>query len=72
VQVSLTSQSVANVLAVPIPALLALAGGGYGVEVITSSGHHELVGVSTGVFTGSQVEVSGPGIKAGLKVAVAQ
>jgi hypothetical protein len=72
VQVSLASQSVANVLAVPIPALLALAGGGYGVEVITSSGHHELVGVSTGVFTGSQVQVSGPGIKAGLKVAVAQ
>jgi hypothetical protein len=72
VQVSLTSQSVANVLAVPIPALLALAGGGYGLEVISSSGHHELVGVTTGVFTGSQVQVSGPGIKAGLKVAVAQ
>ena len=72
VQVSLTSQSVANVLAVPISALLALAGGGYGLEVITSSGHHELVGVTTGVFTGSQVQVSGSGIKAGLKVAVAQ
>ena len=72
VQVSVTSQSVANVLAVPIPALLALAGGGYGLEVITSSGHHELVGVTTGVFTGSQVQVSGSGIKAGLKVAVAQ
>jgi hypothetical protein len=72
IQVSLTSQSVENVLAVPIPALLALAGGGYGVEVIAPTGHHELVGVTTGVFTGSQVQVSGPGIKAGLKVAVAQ
>jgi hypothetical protein len=72
VQVSLTSQSVANVLAVPIPALLALAGGGYGLEVITPSGHHELVGVTTGTFTGSQVQVFGPGIKAGVKVAVAQ
>ena len=72
VQVSLTSQSVANVLAVPIAALLALAGGGYGLEVITPSGHHQLVGVTTGIFTGSQVQVSGPGIRAGMKVAVAQ
>jgi hypothetical protein len=72
VQVSLTSQSVANVLAVPIAALLALAGGGYGLEVITPTGHHQLVGVTTGIFTGSQVQVSGPGIKAGMKVAVAQ
>jgi hypothetical protein len=72
VQVSLTSQSAANVLAVPIAALLALAGGGYGLEVITPSGHHELVGVTTGIFTGSQVQVSGPEIRAGMKVAVAQ
>jgi hypothetical protein len=72
VQVSLTSQSAANVLAAPISALLALAGGGYGLELITPSGHHDLVGVTTGVFTGSQVQVSGPGITAGLKVAVAQ
>jgi len=28
--------------------------------------------VTTGVFTGSQVQVSGPGIRADLKVAVAQ
>jgi hypothetical protein len=72
VQVSLTSQSAANVLAVPIPALLALAGGGYGLELMTTSGHHQLVAVTTGIFTGSQVEVSGPAIHAGMKVAVAQ
>jgi hypothetical protein len=72
VQVSLTSQSAANVLAVPIPALLALAGGGYGLEVITPSGHHQLVAVTTGIFTGSQVQVSGRAIHAGMKVAVAQ
>jgi hypothetical protein len=72
IQVSLTSQSAANVLAVPIAALLALAGGGYGLEVITPSGHHQLVGVTTGIFTGSQVQISGPGIRAGMKVAVAQ
>lgn len=72
VQVSLTTQSVNNVLAVPISALLALAGGGYGIEVVASSGLHQLVGVTTGVFTGSQVQISGSGIQAGTKVVVAQ
>jgi hypothetical protein len=72
VQVSLTSQSASNVLAVPIPALLALAEGGYGLEVVTPSGHHNLIQVTTGIFTGSQVQVSGPGIEAGTKVVVAQ
>jgi hypothetical protein len=72
VQVSLTTESVSNVLAVPISALLALAGGGYGVEVVGPSGFHHLVGVSTGVFTGTQVQVSGHGIEPGTKVVVAQ
>ena len=72
VQVSLTTQSVHNVLAVPISALLALAGGGYGMEVVEASGTHHLIGVTTGVFTGSQVQISGPGIGPGTKVVVAQ
>ena len=38
VQVSLTTQSVTAVLAVPVSALLALSGGGYGVEVVSASG----------------------------------
>ena len=71
VQVSVTVQSAQGVLAVPIPALLALPGGGYGLEVV-GSGIHHLVGVTTGVFTGTQVEVSGPGVAAGMKVVVAQ
>lgn len=72
VQVSLTITSVRGVLAAPIPALLALGGGGYGLEVVERSGKHRLVGVRTGVFTGSQVEVSGSGIAAGTRVVVAQ
>lgn len=72
VQVSLTTQSVHNVLAVPISALLALAGGGYGMEVVEASGMHHLIGVTTGLFTGSQVQISGPGIGPGTKVVVAQ
>jgi hypothetical protein len=72
VQVSLTTQSATGVLAVPVSALLALAGGGYGVEAVTPSGSHHLVGVTTGVFTGSQVQITGPGIEAGSRVVVAQ
>jgi hypothetical protein len=72
VQVSLTTQSVHHVLAVPISALLALAGGGYGLEVVGRSGHHTLIGVRTGVFAGGDVEVSGRGLVPGTRVVTAQ
>ncbi|HTS15229.1 MAG TPA: hypothetical protein VMH24_06155, partial [Candidatus Sulfotelmatobacter sp.] len=72
VEVALAVQSARGVLAVPIAALLALAGGGYGVEVAEPSGAHRLVGVTTGVFTGSQVEVRGDGLAPGTRVVVAQ
>ena len=61
-----------GVLAVPVSALLALAGGGYGLEVVTPSGAHRLVGVAAGLFASGQVQVSGPGITAGTRVVVAQ
>ena len=72
VQVALTVQSVRHVLAVPISALLALSGGGYGIEIVTQAGRHRLVGVTAGTFAGGLVQVSGEGIVAGAKVAVAQ
>jgi peptidoglycan hydrolase-like protein with peptidoglycan-binding domain len=72
VQISLPTQSVTGVLAVPVTALLALAGGGYGVEVVTGSGADRLVGVQAGLFAGGQVAISGPGISAGTRVVVAQ
>ena len=72
VQVSLAVQSARDVLAVPVSALLALAGGGYGLEVVTPSGVHRLVGVTAGLFASGQVQVAGPGITAGTKVVVAQ
>ena len=72
VQVSLTVQAVRHVLAVPVTALLALAGGGYGVELVTRSGAHRLVAVVTGIFAGGRVQVSGPAIAAGARVVVAQ
>jgi len=72
VQVSLTIHSVRHVLAVPVSALLALSGGGYGIEVVTRAGGHRLVGVTAGTFAGGLVQVSGAGIAAGTKVVVAQ
>jgi hypothetical protein len=72
VQVSLAVQAARGVLAVPVSALLALAGGGYGLEVVTPSGAHHLTGVTTGLFAGGQVQVSGPGIAPGTKVVTAQ
>jgi len=60
------------VLAVPVSALLALSGGGYGLEVVEPSGVHRLVAVHTGMFAGSLVQVSGAAIVAGTRVVVAQ
>jgi hypothetical protein len=70
VNVNITSQTAANVLTVPVNALLALQGGGYGVDVVTSSGPPRLVGVTTGLYSDTMVQVSGPGITAGMKVEV--
>jgi peptidoglycan hydrolase-like protein with peptidoglycan-binding domain len=72
VQVSLATQSVTGVLAVPVTALLALSGGGYGVEIVTGSGSERLVGVQAGIFAGGRVAISGPGIAPGTRVVVAQ
>jgi hypothetical protein len=72
VQVALTVQSVRHVLAVPIAALVALAGGGYGLELIGPGGQHQLVGVQTGVFAGGDVQVTGRGLVPGIRVVIAQ
>jgi peptidoglycan hydrolase-like protein with peptidoglycan-binding domain len=72
VQVALAVQSARDVLAVPVTALLALAGGGYGLEVAGPSGVRRLVGVTAGLFASGRVQVSGPGITAGTRVVVAQ
>jgi Putative peptidoglycan binding domain len=69
VNVNITTQRADNVLAVPVSALLALAGGGYGVDVV-SGGTTHLVGVTTGLYSDTLVQVSGPGIAAGERVEV--
>jgi peptidoglycan hydrolase-like protein with peptidoglycan-binding domain len=58
-----------DVLAVPVNALLALAEGGYAVEV-ERDGRRELVGVTLGLFADGMVEVEGDGLRAGDRVVV--
>jgi peptidoglycan hydrolase-like protein with peptidoglycan-binding domain len=72
VQVAFPVQSVHGALTVPVSALLALAGGGYGLEVVPPAGPHHIVGVRTGLFAGGRVAVSGGGIDAGTRVVSAQ
>ncbi len=73
VNVEITTESVENVLAVPVDALLALAGGGYAVEVV-EGGVHRLEAVTVGLFDDAEgvVQVSGQGLSAGQRVVVPQ
>jgi peptidoglycan hydrolase-like protein with peptidoglycan-binding domain len=67
-EVTFTREQHENVLAVPVGALLALAEGGYGVEVVGDGGERTLTAVTTGVFSGGRVEVSGDGVREGQRV----
>jgi hypothetical protein len=72
VEVAITDQTVHNVLAVPVTALLARSGEGYSVEVIAGDGTHRLVPVTLGLFddAAGMVQVSGAGLAAGQRVVV--
>jgi hypothetical protein len=72
VEVSITAQSVHNVLAVPVNALVALAGGGYAVEEVEANGTHRLLAVTPGLFDDAAglVQVSGTGLAGGQRVVV--
>ncbi|MBI4305507.1 MAG: peptidoglycan-binding protein [Chloroflexi bacterium] len=72
VLVSITTATAANALAVPVTALLALAGGGYAVEVVDPDGGRRLEAVTLGIFddAGGLVQVTGPGLAPGQRVVV--
>ncbi|KPM52910.1 peptidoglycan-binding protein [Frankia sp. R43] len=61
----------ANVLTVPITALLANPDGGYAVQAVRD-GRLTFVPVTIGMFAGGKVEISGAEISEGLTVRVAQ
>jgi multidrug efflux system membrane fusion protein len=67
VSVALASESARGVLAVPVAALAARPGGGYGLELAASG---RIVPVEAGLFAGGYVEDSGRGIREGTRVAV--
>jgi peptidoglycan hydrolase-like protein with peptidoglycan-binding domain len=71
VAVSITTASVPGALAVPVDALLALAGGGYALEVVQRGVHH-LEAVTPGLFDDAEglVQVSGESVSAGQRVVV--
>jgi hypothetical protein len=67
--------SIPDAYVVPVSALVALAEGGYALEVVsgqdaTGAPTTELIGVETGLFADGFVVVTGPDVEAGLEVVV--
>lgn len=70
VDVEVISDSVSDVMAVPVSALLALSEGGYAVEVDDGNGLTHLVAVEPGFYADGMVEVSSSGLEVGDRVVV--
>jgi hypothetical protein len=68
VTVAFARTTTRNALSIPVGALLATAGGGYAVDVVNSTGGVSRVPVTPGSFAGGYVQISGPGIAAGMQV----
>ncbi|GAA1659356.1 peptidoglycan-binding protein [Catellatospora bangladeshensis] len=67
VDVGFTADTREGVLTVPVAALLALAEGGYGLELV-EGGSTRITAVETGLFAAGRVEVSGDGLAEGAVV----
>ena len=72
VTVGLPSEKRENVLSVPVSALIALTAEQFGVELVEDGGSTRKVPVTTGMFAGGRVEVSGEGLAEGQRVVVPQ
>jgi peptidoglycan hydrolase-like protein with peptidoglycan-binding domain len=70
VTVTLERERRRNVLTVPVEALLALREGGHGVEVTAPDRTRRVVPVRTGAYGSGRVEISGAGLREGMKVGV--
>jgi hypothetical protein len=69
VDIAFTAARRDGVLTVPVAALLALAEGGYGVQVVEGAGTR-IAAVGTGLFANGRVEVSGGGLSEGTIVGI--
>ena len=58
VDIIVTDRVIADVLTVPVPALIALSGGGHAVELVVDGGT-QLIGVELGDYVGEIVEIRG-------------
>ncbi len=67
VKVVFTASERPDVLTVPVAALLALAEGGYGIELVEGA-TTRIVGVETGLFAAGRVEITGDGLVEGATV----
>jgi hypothetical protein len=72
VEVTITNTTVNDAFIVPVASLLALADGGYALEVVTPRGNHVLEPVSLGIFDDGNgtVQVIGSDISAGQRIVV--
>ncbi len=71
VEVIVVSDSVVDVMAVPVSALVALLEGGYAVELDTGSGTRRYVGVETGFFgEDGMIEIVSPELEPGDRVVI--
>jgi len=70
VDVEIVKDRVENVLSVPVTALLALAEGGYAVEVDAGDGQTKLVAVEVGMYADGSVEVTSGDLAPGTRVVV--
>jgi peptidoglycan hydrolase-like protein with peptidoglycan-binding domain len=69
VQVRLVASERKDVLTVPVAALVALAEGGYGVQLVEGTATR-YAAVTTGMFAGGRVEVDGPELRPGALVVI--
>jgi hypothetical protein len=70
VDVEYITDSVSNVVAVPVAALLALREGGYAVEIDNGDGTTRLIAVDPGFYADGYVEVDVIGLTTGMLVVV--
>ncbi len=70
VTLRVVTEAIENAFVVPTSALVALAEGGYALEVADGAGTTHLIGVETGSFADGFVEVTGADLTEGLDVVV--